>query len=61
MGKLRQGTCLVAGGMILRKTRWREISGEAQQGAETGLVGGVSAPVPGDGDVSDDFQKPQTP
>lgn len=46
----------MAGGVILEKTRWREI-----HGAEAGLVGVVCAPVPGDGDVSYDFQQPQTP
>lgn len=55
MGKLRQGTCLMAGEVILEKTRWREIHTEPQWGAETGLVGVVPAPVLGDGDVSDDF------
>lgn len=38
MGKLRQGTCLMAGEVILEKIRWREIHGEAQLGAEAGRV-----------------------
>lgn len=55
MGKLRQGTCVMAGEVILEKTRWREMHGEAQRRAEAGLVGVISA------SVLDDFQQSQTP
>lgn len=61
MGKLRQRTCLMAEEVILGKTRWSEIPGEALWGEEAGVVGVVSAPVPEGGDVSDDFQQSQTP
>lgn len=51
----------MVGKVILEKARWREIPGEALWEAEAGLVGVVSAPAPGAGDVSDDFQQSQTP